>query len=135
MFVAYLDRTWIGKLPMTRNRARKDPLFKFTLWNKWMEVREDIPTTNNSNEGYNNQWNQSTEPNASLWTIITNFIREESLSRKTLLDSASGANSTENARKQKQRDKRTRIKNMTEMYNNIPAPDYMKQLAKIIGMD
>jgi len=44
--------------------------------------------------------------------------------------SASGANSTENARKQKQRDKRTRIKNMTEMYNNIPAPDYMKQLAK-----
>ena len=79
---------------MTRNRARKDPLFKFTLWNKWMEVREDIPTTNNSNEAYNNQWNQSTEPNASLWTIITNFIREESLSRKTLLDSASGANST-----------------------------------------
>ena len=30
----------------------------------------------------------------------------------------------------KNRDKRTRIKNMTEMYNNIPAPDYMKQLAK-----
>jgi len=49
--------------------------------------------------------------------------------------SASGANSTENARKQKQRDKRTSIKNMTEMYINIPAPDYMKQLAKIIGMD
>ena len=78
LFVAYLDRTWIGKLPMTRNRGRKDPLFKFTLWNKWMEVREDIPTTNNSNEVYNN-----------LWTIFTNFIREESLSRKTLLDSAS----------------------------------------------
>ena len=100
-----------------------------------MEVMEDIPTTNNSNEAYNNQWNQSTEPNASLWTIITNFIREESLLRKTLLDSASGANSTENARKQKQRDKRTRIKNMTEMYNNILAPDHMKELAKIIGMD
>ena len=74
-----------------------------------MEVMEDIPTTNNSNEAYNNQWNQSTEPNASLWTIITNFICEESLLRKTLLNSASGANSTENARKQKQRDKRTRI--------------------------
>jgi len=43
-----------------------------------MEVREDIPTTNNSNEVYNN-----------LWTIFTNFIREESLSRKTLLDLAS----------------------------------------------
>ena len=100
-----------------------------------MEVMEDIPTTNNSNEAYNNQWNQSTEPNASLWTIITNFIREESLLRKTLLDSASGANSTENARKQKQRDKRTRIKNINEMYNNIPSPEYMKQLAKIIGMD
>ena len=32
--------------------------------------------------------------------------------------SADGANSTENAHKQKQRDKRTSIKNMTEMYNN-----------------
>ena len=42
--------------------------------------------------------------------------------------SASDANSTENARKQKQGDKRTSIKNMTEMYNNFPAPDYMKQL-------
>ncbi len=80
MFLGYLDRTWIGKLPMARNRA------KFTFWNKWMEVKEDIPTTNNSNE----QWNQSTGPNASLWTIIaTNFISEESLSRKTFLDSAS----------------------------------------------
>jgi len=49
--------------------------------------------------------------------------------------SASDANSTENARKQKQGDKRTSIKNMTEMYNNTPAPDYMKQLATIIGMD
>ena len=43
--------------------------------------------------------------------------------------------SAENACKQKQRDARTSIKNMTEMYYNIPAPDYMKQLAKIIGMD
>jgi len=33
--------------------------------------------------------------------------------QKYELDSASGANSTENAGKQKQRDKRTRIKNMT----------------------
>jgi len=42
-----------------------------------MEVREDIPTTNNSNEAYNNQWNQSTEPNASLWTIIapTSYVK------------------------------------------------------------
>ena len=60
---------------------------------------------------------------------------------KTLLDSASavvqcsGVNSTENPRKQKQRDKRTWIKNMTEMCNNFPARDYMKQLATIIGMD
>ena len=100
LFVAYVDRTWIGKLSMTRNRV------KFPLW---MEVREDIPTTNNLNEACNNQWNQSTEPNDSLWTIITNCIREESLSRKTL-DSASDANSTENTRKQKQRNKRTRIK-------------------------
>ena len=73
MFVGYLDRTWIGKLPITRDKTMKDPLFKFTLWNKGMEVREDIPTTNNSND----QWNQSIEPNASLWTIIapTSYVK------------------------------------------------------------
>ena len=54
-----------------------------------MEWNEIQSTTNNSNEAYNNQWNQTTEKNPSMWTIINNFIREESLARKTLLDSAS----------------------------------------------
>ena len=75
LFVAYLDRTWISKMPMTRNRARKDPLFKFRLWNKWKEVREDIPTTNNSNEADNNQWNRSTEPNASGLLSPTSYVK------------------------------------------------------------
>ena len=98
-----------------------------------MKVREDIPTTNNSNEADNNQWNQSTEPNASLWTIITNFIREESLSRKTLLDSASAVVQT--ALRNKNREINVLgLKKMTEMYNNIHAPDYLKQLDTIIGM-
>ena len=42
-----------------------------------MEVREDIPTTNNSNEAYNNQWNQSTEPNASSSGLLspTSYVK------------------------------------------------------------
>ena len=91
---------------------------------------EDIPTINNSNEAYNNQWDQSTEPNASLMDYYHQLH-----TWRLPVEEYSSWFSTENARKQKQRDKRTRIKNMTEMYNNIPAPDYMKQLAKTIGMD
>ena len=42
-----------------------------------MEVREDIPTTNNSNEAYNSQWNQSTEPNASSSGLLspTSYVK------------------------------------------------------------
>ena len=84
-FIDYLDKTWFGRLSMTRKKGRQDPLFKFSLWNKWNEIISNLATTNNSNEAYNNQWNQTTEKNPSyMWTIINNFIREESLARKTL---------------------------------------------------
>ena len=42
----------------------------------WTATGTIIPTTNNSNIGYNNQWNRNTEANATLWTIIYNFQRE-----------------------------------------------------------
>ena len=83
-FVAYMDRTWIGNPPLTRNGRRRNPLFSFDLWNKWSEVQGNLPTTNNSNEAYNNQWNRTTEANATMWTIIYNFQREDALSRKTV---------------------------------------------------
>ena len=59
----------------------------------WTATGTIIPTTNNSNIGYNNQWNRNTEANATLWTIICNFLpREDALSRKTAVNSLTDTN-------------------------------------------
>ena len=65
-----------------------------------------IPTTNNSNKGYNNQWNRSKEANATLWTIICNFQRKEALSRKTVVNSVTDTNPENFAVKERQKDRR-----------------------------
>ena len=131
-FVAYMDRTWIGNPPLTRNGRRRNPLFSFDLWNKWSEVQGNLPITNNSNEAYNNQWNRTTEANATMWTIIYNFQREDALSRKTVLDSMTDANSENYAVKERQKDRRFRIKNMASMYNEYPIKSYIKDMATIL---
>ena len=49
-------------------------------------VLEKIPTTNNMVEAWNGAWIKSTPSNASLWTIISGFQREEGLVRQTVHD-------------------------------------------------
>ena len=53
-----------------------------------------IPTTNNSSKGYNNQQDRNTEANATLWTIIYNFQREDALSWKTVVNSVTRVTDT-----------------------------------------
>ena len=131
--INYIDRTWIGDLLITRNRNRKEPLFAHALWNKWSEISYYLPTTNNANEAFNKQFSQTMEARASLWTIISGFIREDALARKTLLDAASGANNSNRASLHRQKDSRQRIKTMTEMYGGFSAKEYMKGMAGILS--
>ena len=54
--INYIDRTWIGDLPITRNRNRKQLLFAPALWNKWSEISNYLPTTSNANKAFNKQF-------------------------------------------------------------------------------
>ena len=67
-----------------------------------------------------------------MWTIIYNFQREDALSRKTVLDSMTDANSENYAVKERQKDRRFRIKNMASMYNEYPIKSYIKDMATIL---
>ena len=73
------------------------------------------------------------EKSPSLWTVVSAFIREESLARKALVDAASGANNTNRSSMHRQKDSRQRIKSMTEMYNGMSAKEYMKTMAGILS--
>ena len=117
---------------MTRNRGRKNPLFAHALWNKWSDVSNDSPTTNNSHEAFNKQFTLSTETNASLWTVLSAFNREDCLARKTLVDAASGANNTTRNVNIRQKDSRQRIKSMTEMYHGMSKKEFVKSMVSLM---
>ena len=48
IFTNYIETTWVGKM-QTRTGART-PLYAVDLWNKYAEVLEGLPVTNNQCE-------------------------------------------------------------------------------------
>ena len=51
-----VEDTFIG---FKRCNGRKDPVFSKTLWNVQELVRQNLPSTNNSTEGYRNKLQSS----------------------------------------------------------------------------
>ena len=71
--------TYLGKVGRSGRRSR--PRISFNLWNKYGEVLQDLPTTNNAVKAFNGAWNMSTPPNPSQWTVLSGFKREEGITR------------------------------------------------------
>ena len=76
--------TYIGK--NLRNGRRGQPYFAYTLWNKYQDVLDDVPATNNKVEAWNCAWNKSQQSSASLWTVIDGFKREDGMARHKWTD-------------------------------------------------
>lgn len=51
-FIAYFEKTWIGKLNRQGTR-RIQPLYEISLWNCYHSILNDLPKTNNICEGFN----------------------------------------------------------------------------------
>jgi hypothetical protein len=50
-FLSYFERTWVGALSGNRAGRRKAPRFALEIWNKYKDVLEERPITNNMCEG------------------------------------------------------------------------------------
>lgn len=72
-YLRYLERTFLGGT--FAGEMTSQPTFQTSLWNKHEETVEEMPRTNNSNEGWNSAWNRDIGPYRNLFTIITELIR------------------------------------------------------------
>jgi hypothetical protein len=74
----YFVTTYVGSFN-ERTKRRRQPKLPPIYWSQYRTVLDNKPYTNNSVEGFNNAWNQSSTVNASVWASIEHFQREESL--------------------------------------------------------
>ena len=81
-FKSYFEKAWIGA--EVRNRGRRNPTWTIAKWNKFNQVvAEDFVLTNNGNEVFNSSWVPSLPKNATVWSVIKGFQKEESFARVT----------------------------------------------------
>ncbi len=96
-FLSYFERTWVGALSGNRAGGRKAPRFALETWNKYEDVLEERPITNNMCEGFNSGWTGTINKRPSLFVVLEGFLNKESWSHIVLLEDsmAVGGNRTE----------------------------------------
>ena len=72
-FVCYFETSYLGK---KQKRSRKKPTFSLDSWNMFHELCDNLPTTNNSMEQWNREFNQNNVGKQNIYTCIKGFKRE-----------------------------------------------------------
>jgi hypothetical protein len=85
-FLSYYERTWIGAPTGSHAGGRKVPRYYIESWNKYAEILEDRPITNNTCEGYNSGWANTMNKKASLFNVLEGFLNKESWSQQILCE-------------------------------------------------
>ena len=89
--------------------------------------------TNNGNEVFNSTWAPSIPKNASLWTVLDNFKKEESMARLNhaeLLRNVHVAHN--NSRKLKHTAKMSELHSICVNFKKFQSTEYLKNYANII---
>ena len=132
-FMSYFERCWIGELNR-RTFVRRKSIHPISWWNKYEQVRNDVQTTSNIAEGYNNAMNYSLPRKASIWMLIESFRTEEAGVGRKLHEAAVGQ-VTSNRSRDKQRDaKHQELKNLVNNYKNVEIKTYMYSLIEFFNM-
>ncbi len=83
-FLSFYERTWIGALSGNCAGGRKAPRYAIETWNKYKDILEERPITNNCCEGINSSWMGSMNKRASLFVVLEGFLNKESWSQQIL---------------------------------------------------
>jgi hypothetical protein len=76
----YFEDTWIGRVD--RRNRRKPALFPVSLWNCHAYLKENIPRTNNSVEGWHNSFSSTLNViHSNICKCIEAFKNEETLNK------------------------------------------------------
>ena len=96
-------------------------------------VGEDFILMNNGNEVFNSVWVPSIPKNASLWTILDNFKKEESLARLTHNEVLRNVHVAHNASRKKQHDNKMReLCNICQNFRGFQLAEYFQTVANVL---
>ena len=131
-FISYFEANYLGEL--SRFGRRLKPRIRVNLWNKFKFAVEGQPITNNGAEAFNGSWNRATPANASLWTILDGFRREETLaSEKYRCFRQYGSQASENqTRRASELDKRARLQRIVKLYGTYDINMYFNDIMSVI---
>ena len=116
LFSHYLEKTYIV---LKTRRLDKDPLFPINTWNKFNSLTDTDkapPLTNNSVEAFNSNWTPCIPRSASVLTVIDSLIKEDALSKVTLMEQMRGEDS--NANKKRRSDLLIRMSELSALCKN-----------------
>ena len=123
--VDYFEEMWIG---MVRHGRRRPARFDIALWNCYDAVRDGLPKTNNSVEGWHNEFGSLLAANhPSIWKFIEGLQKQQSLNEMKIAQYLAGRNPDEGRRSY--RDSAQRILNIVNQYDNYSTLDYVNNLA------
>ncbi|KAF0708394.1 Uncharacterized protein FWK35_00036338 [Aphis craccivora] len=105
--IKYFEDTWIGR-PNHRN-GRRPPMFSINMWNCYEPVKQDLPRTNNSVEGWHHAFNAALGANhVSIWKFIRFLKQEQVLQEVRMEKRLSGEASPPRRKKYKDHDKKNK---------------------------
>lgn len=113
-------------------------MFPHATWNKFDAFLEGKTTTNNAAEAWNKAWNTRMEANASFWSTLDGFKREEALAsqkwRENVISTRDQPPSPDEgtSRQIRQREKLSKIQNVLSKENVLPQIEYLSLLASLL---
>ena len=124
-FLGYFEATWIGVIQRGRRRR---PAFALSMWNTTERTINGIPRTTNSLEGWHRAFEQRmTITHPTLCRLVSKLRKEQSDWELTIEQVKSGVELRKP--KKKYQSLNSRLKCITEKYNEYQRIDFLRAIA------
>ena len=130
-FVLYFESTWIGSRN-ARNPTlpRRKPKFEHKVWSKFKDVINDEEVTNNRSENWNSVSKLGMTMNASIWSVLEMFTKEEALARAKIHSLALGTLTIDHpARRKKCEERRSKLRSVLTEWDSLSLQVYFNMVA------
>lgn len=131
-FKSYYEKAWIGA--EVRNRGRRNPTWAITKWNKFDQVMaEDFVLTNNGNEVFNSSWVPTLPKNATVWSVIKGFLKEEAMARVSHSEYIRDVHQSHNSSRTKnQHEKMRQLHSLCSKWDKSTVNEYLDSVIALI---
>jgi hypothetical protein len=121
----YFEDTWIGRF--NRRHVRRPPAYALNIWNCYEATLNDLPRTNNSVEGWHNNFScLLAADHPSIWKFIEGLKTQQSMNYLQIEQFIGGVNSS-NGRTYL--DTAQKIKEIVSNYREYEIMDYLRGIS------